>query len=261
MYWITIILFILAVGQGFSISILAWLQRKESNTAKLLFSWLISAFSFTLLHELLVWVKLFDRYPVLYFFPIYFTLSFGPLLFFYVKSTLFPTFKLGRSDIKHFLLPIGQVSYFMFMFFMPASTKTYNWTHDYSVFYGTFAYPLYIFTFTAYTYFAYRYIRYRQKSFAHIVHLAEDKRQVGRLMFMVLGLYLLLWCNSFFVITNFLFDYFLNINLYSYRAFQFFIDASFGSMVCWVGAYGYYKLVKTRFSSFWNWIRQREDIL
>jgi hypothetical protein len=259
MYWITIILFILAVGQGLTISVLAWLQPKESNTAKLLFSWLITAFSLTLFHELLLWIKLFDRYPIFYFFPIYFTLSFGPLLFFYVKSTLYPQFKLTKSDIKHFLLPIGQISFFVFMFFRPASTKAYNWTHDYSVFYGTFAYPVYIFTFTAYTYFAYTYIRHRKKALLHIAHTDADKNQVDRLLLMVMGLYLLLWCNSFFVITNFLFSYFFRIDLYQYRIFQFFIDASFGSMVCWLGAYGYYKLVKTRFGSFWDWVMQRKE--
>ncbi len=259
MYWITIILFVLAVGQGFTISILAWLQRKESNTAKLLFSWLITAFSFTLLHEFLEWLRLYEHFPILYFFPIYFTMSFGPLLFFFVKSTLYTKFQLHRSDIKHFLLPLGQISFFVFMFFKSPATKAYNWANDYSVFYGTFAYPIYILTFTTYTYFALGFIRHKRKALEHLSHSTDDEKQVNRLLLMVLGLYLLLLLNSFFVVTNFVCHYFFRLNLNDFKIYQFFIDSSFGAMVCWVGAYGYYRLVKTRWGTFWNWILQREN--
>lgn len=231
--------------QGLGISIVTWLQRKESSLAKLLFSCFISAMSLTLLYVLGERSNFLSQHPRLLFFPIYFTFTFGPLLFFYVKASLFHDFTLKLSDLKHFLLPIAQISFFCFMSLQSSSIKVDRWNNDYSILYGTFGYPVYLLLFTLYSYFAYRFIKFRKIALAHIAHTRYDEKHVLRLKKMVKGLYILLMINSSFIISNFLSHYFLHYTLMDNNLYRFFCDISSAAMVGWIGAYGYYRVMRS----------------
>ena len=245
LYIFTIVLTACAVLQGLGISVVSWIPRKESSLAKLLFSILISVMSLTLLYTLAEKAGLFKKHPSLLFFPFYFTYFFGPLLFFYVKASLFPDFKLGWRDLKHFLLPIAQASFFFFMVFQSPEVKSQRWVYDYSLLYGTFGYPIYLLLFTAYSYFAYRFIKFKLKALEHINHTDYEKKHVIRLKKMVKGLYFLLMINSSFIISNFLSSYFLRYALTNNSLYRFFSDFSFAAMIVWVGAYGYYRVMRS----------------
>jgi hypothetical protein len=245
LYIITIALTAGAVLQGFAVSVVSWIQRKESAVAKILFSLLISVMSLTLLYSLVEKLGLFHKHPFLLFFPIYFSYAFGPLLFFYVKASLYQDFKLGWSDLKHFLLPIAQANFFFFMIFQSAEFKYERWVNDYSLLYGTFGYPVYLLLFTVYSYFAYRFIKFRIKALAHIEHSDYEEKHALRLKKMVKGLYLLLIINSSFIISNFLSGYLLHITLTNNSLYLFFSESSFAAMIIWVGAYGYYRVMRS----------------
>lgn len=245
LYTLTIALNIAAVLQGLGISVGTWIQRKESSLAKLIFSFLITTMSLTLLYTFLEKVNFFQKHPKFLFFPIYFTYSFGPLLFFYVKASLYKSFKLSWKDLKHFLLPIAQTSFFFFMIFQSADIKNERWLNDYSLLYGTFGYPIYLLSFTIYSYFAYRFIKFRMKALQHINHTRYDEKYVLRLKKMVKGLYILLLISSSFIIFNFLSNYFFHLSLYENIICRFFSDIAFAAMIYWVGAYGYYKVMRT----------------
>ncbi len=245
LYIVTVALTAGAALQGLAISVVSWIQRKESAVAKLLFSLLISAMSLTLLYSLVEKLGLFHKHPSLLFVPIYFSYSFGPLLFFYVKSSLYQEFKLNWRDLKHFLLPIAQANFFFFMMFQNAEFKHERWVNDYSLLYGTFGYPVYLLLFTIYSYFSYRFIKFRIKALAHIEHNDYEEKHALRLKKMVKGLYLLLMINSSFIISNFLSNYLLHITLTNNSLYLFFSECSFAAMIIWVGAYGYYRVVRS----------------
>jgi pilus assembly protein TadC len=243
---ITNTLLLIAVLQGLAISTSAWLERTESRTAKLLFSALITSFSLTLLNSLLDRLDFFTNYPKLYFVPIYFTHAFGPLLFFYTKSSLYPQFRLHLRDLKHFLLPIAQSSFFFFTFFNSPSQKEWLWRNDYSLLYGTFAYPLYVFSFTVYSYFAYRFVRHRIRSIPHIELTALQQRSIFRLKEMLKILYFLLLINTYIIVLHFCLYQFFSINLYNSHLYVVVKDLSFAVMIFWIGLYGYRKLIRDR---------------
>jgi hypothetical protein len=234
-----------AVLQGLGVSVVSWIQRKESAVAKLLFSTLITAMSLTLLYTLLGKIGVFQRQPSLLFFPIYFTYSFGPLLFFYVKASLYPDFELNWRDLKHFLLPIAQANFFFFMVFQSPEVKAERWVNDFSLLYGTFGYPIYLLSFTVYSYFAYRFIKFKIKALNHIAHSDYEEKHALRLKKMVKGLYFLLLVNSSFIISNFLSSYFLRFALTDNSLYSFFSETSFAMMIIWVGAYGYYRVMRS----------------
>lgn len=233
-----------AILQGLGISVVSWLNPTETAIAKFLFSCLISVMSLTLLYFWVEKIEGFERYPKLLFFPIYYTYAFAPLLFFYVKASLYKDFKLDWRDLKHFLLPIAQANFFFFMSFRSTDAKINAWTNDFSLLYGTFGYPVYLLLFTLYSYFAYRFIKHRIASLKHIAHTRYDERHALRLKKMVKGLYILLLINSSFIISNFFIELFFHIALNKNLLYRFFTDLSFAAMIYWVGAYGYYRLVK-----------------
>ncbi|MFZ4543818.1 MAG: hypothetical protein ACOYOA_07195 [Saprospiraceae bacterium] len=236
-----------AVVQGLIVSVVSWLSRKETSLAKLIFSLLISAMSLTLLYATAIKLNFFLKFPHLHFFPIYYTYAFGPLLFYYVKATLYKNFSLKWSDLKHFLLALAQVSFFAFMLFKNPKIKIEMWENDFSLLYGTFGYPIYLLLFTVYSYFAYRFIKFKQKALAHVHHTRYEEKHVERVRKMVKGLYFLLMVNSSFVVSNFLSQYFLHYSLNYNTLYLFFSDCSFAAMILWVGAYGYYRVMRTIF--------------
>jgi hypothetical protein len=242
------VLMVGAVLQGLAVSIISWVSKKESSLAKFIFSVLITAMSLTLLYETGIRLNVFRRFPSLYFFPIYFTHAFGPLLFYYVKATLYPKFSLKWSDLKHFLLPFAQFSFFVFILFKDPQLKHERWDNDFSLLYGTFGYPVYLLLFTSYSYFSYRFIKFKIKSLEHIAHSKYEEKHVQRVRKMVKGLYFLLLVNSSFVIGNFLSTYFFHYALNFNPLYRFFSDCSFSAMILWVGAYGYYRVMRTVFT-------------
>ena len=101
--FISKVLMLLVILQGLFVSVFSWLQKTETTTARLLYSSLITAVSLTLLNDLLHKFNVFTSYPKWLFLPTFYTMSFGPLLFFYVKAALYKSFRLQWKDIKHFM--------------------------------------------------------------------------------------------------------------------------------------------------------------
>jgi hypothetical protein len=236
---------LLTVLQGFFVSVFSWLQKTETTTAKILFSSLITAFSLTLLNDLLLKFGVFHHHPKWLFLPIFFTYSFGPLLFFYVKASLYNAFRLHWKDIKHFMLPLAQIFFFCAMFFDAPEVKLHHWQNDFSIFYGTFAYPIYLLSFTIYAYFAYRFIKHKIVAMHQLkVTTEKEWRKVHRLRQVLKGWYILLLINSSFIIFNFITEYLFHYSLNTNKLYLFFNEMSMVAMSVWLAAYGYYKVAK-----------------
>ena len=200
---------------------------------------LLLAIGFTLLHNIFVIGGIYESHPRLHFLPIYFTLALPVLLFYYVKLCLYPAYRLKKSDVKHFILPVLQFLFFVLIFFSPLEFKTKLDRHFYNPFFGAFEQFLYLVNFTAYMYFAYRYILQRQKS----VIKERATRQILYLKKLVQILFVLFVINAIFIVGDFAGYELLNVNLQTVKPYAALGALSFAALAYWLGTYGFQVLL------------------
>lgn len=214
------------------------LRRNRWKKGDLSFSLLLFAFAFTLLYHVFILTNFYYENPKWLFFPIYFTLSFGPLLFFAVKLWLYSNYVFKWSDLKHAILPFFQFLYFVWLFFNSPEVKQ-DWDRNfYSPFYGAMEMALYIGTFYAYLYSAYRYIRYKDASLRHSKN-DSAKRQVLLMKRLIQVLFVLFWVNSAYIVGDFVIYEILKYDLHSVKGFTRFGDLSFASIALWTAWWGW----------------------
>jgi hypothetical protein len=213
-------------------------RKKTDKKGDVFFATLLFAFAFLLLQHVFILLGIYQQRPQLLFLPVYFTLSFGPLLFFSVKLWLFPTYRFVWSDLKHAILPLGQLLYFLIIFFTAVPFKKDLGRNFYSPFYGGVEMLIYILTFYLYLYSAYRYIRYKRGALRH----SKDQLAKQNVLFLkrlVKVLFVLFWINSGYIVTDFVVYEILNVNLHSLKGFTRFGDLSLAAMVFWVSWNGW----------------------
>lgn len=221
------------------------LRRNRRKKGDLSFSLLLFAFAFTLFHNLFILTDFYEEHPKWLFLPIYFTLSFGPLLFFAIKLWLYSTYHLKWSDLKHTILPVCQVIYFTWLFFHAPEIKQSWGRNFYSPFYGAIEMLLYIGTFYAYLYSAYRYIRYKNASLRNSKN-DSAKRQVLVMKRLLQVLFILFWVNSAYIVGDFVVYEILKYDLHSIRGFTRFGDLSFAMLALWTAWWGWRSLIGRR---------------
>ena len=116
-YYLLLLILIVAQIQALSIGTLFFFKSTGDRRSNAFFGLLLILFSLTLLHYILIYTGLYHSHQEIHFLPIYFTLSLPVLFFFHIKLQMFPQYKLRWTDIKHFLLPVGQVAFFIVAFF------------------------------------------------------------------------------------------------------------------------------------------------
>jgi len=237
------LLFILILGvlQGLGIGGLYFFKRSGERRANVFWAWFLICFSLTLLHNILVITDFFDHYPAFKFAPIYFTLAFPTLLFFYVKLNLYPSYRMRWTDIKHFLLPFSQVSYFVILcFFTSTAYKAATDRGFYNPFFGAFEQVLYIVLFFAYLYFSKKYIDRRKAAgkftpgMVKMIQYLEKLIQVFFILFVV---------HALFILVDFFSYEFLNVNLRALKIYAGLGILSFAALVFWAGLYGFQTLI------------------
>ncbi len=239
LYYLLIAALAAGIIQGLIVGILFFLRRFGVRRANLFFGLLLTAFALTLLHNTLTVTHFFSEYPRWKFLPIYFTLSFPTLLFYHVKLELYPAYRLRASDIKHFILPVGQFLFFFFMFFTAVAFKRGFDRHFFNPFYGALEHLLYLTSFFAYLYFAYRYVKQKRK---HVRDRVEV-RKVLYLRALLRFLFVLFIIHSIFVVGDFFTFEFFSINLRSVKPYAALGVLSFAALVYWLGIYGIQILV------------------
>ena len=237
-FYILLLLLSAGVLQALAIGGLFFFKRSGDRRANWFFGLLLLVFGLTLLHNIFNFVSLYDYYPNLRFLPIYYTLSFPVLLFFHAKLSLYPSYKVRWTDLKHFLLPAGQVLFFIFMFLQPLSVKASAGRVYYNPFYGAFEQGLYLISFFAYLYFAHRYIRQRRLE-AVAKRQGQELRKVLYLRTLIRVLLMLFIVHTVFVLTDFFYYEYLEINLRSVKPYVALGMMSFAALGYWMGTYGF----------------------
>lgn len=229
---------LLVLGAGVLLSVLVgilfFLKRTGEKRANRFFALLLLTIGLTLLHNTLYFTRFYEHYPRWYFLPIYFTLAFPTLLFYYVKFNLYPIYQLRPTDIKHFILPLGQWLFFAILFCMPVEYKSTIDRNFYNPFYGAFEQCLYLSTFFAYLYFAYRYVRHKRRR-------VRDVRERKKVIYLakLLQVLLVFFCvHTVFVVGDFLSYEILGINLRAFKPHLALGMLSFAALVFWLNIYG-----------------------
>jgi hypothetical protein len=220
-------------------------RKGENKRADAFFAALLLSFALTSLHQVFILQGIYGEHPGLLFLPVYFTLSFGVLLFFSVKLRLFPSYQFVGSDAKHLILPLGQFVYFLGLFlFASVAYREDLGRKFYSPFYGGFEMALYIGTFYAYQFAAYRYIRFK-------ISALRKKKEGGRPLFeafalrrMLRVMLILFWINSAYIFTDFVMYELLRLNMHNFRGFTRLGDLSYAAMAGWAGLTGLQLLSK-----------------
>lgn len=239
LFYVLLVVLTIAVLQSVSIGGLFFLKNSGEKRANTFFGLLLIGIGLTLLHHILNILGIYESYPNLNFLPIYFTLALPTCLFFYVKLNLYPQYELRWTDLKHFILPLGQWIFFLSIFIKAAEYKSGMGRYFYSPFYGAFEQFLYLTTFFAYMYFAYRYLRQKRKQ----VRSLEEARKLVYLRYLLKVFFVLFCVHTLFVVGDFFTYEFLNINLRSFKVYAGLGILSFAALVYWLGIYGFQVLI------------------
>lgn len=232
-------LLMLALGagvlQGLGIGFLFFFKRSGERRANFFYGALLITFAFTLLHNIFLITGLLDRYPILTYLPIYYTLAFPTLLFYYVKLTLYPQYRFIQTDVKHFILPAGQFLFFVTILVIPGLYEGGLVRNFYNPFFGAFEQLLYLVTFFAYMYFARRYIVQKHKSLQNRAEI----RKILYLRILVRILFVLFCIHTVFVVADFICYEFFDINLRTVKPYAALGALSFAALLYWLGIYGF----------------------
>jgi hypothetical protein len=246
-FFFTVLVLVVTIAGGFFVGFLWLFRRARPNPyANKLYALLLWAFSFTMLDRFLVYSEIALRHPRLSFLPIYFSFSLGPLLFYYVKSRLYPKFRLHREDIKHFVFPVVQAVILLYIGFQSDEAKHNFRRNFFSPFYGNFEKGVYILFFFFYLYSAYRFIGHERMLLKQIPlksRTTKLRRQIlitGWLKRMVKGLFILFAVNASFILVEYFSFKIFKINLNGRAMFTSLTELSFGSMIGWLIINGYF---------------------
>ena len=207
----------------------------NSQQSKWCFSGLMLVFAAALLKVSLVREGWMLQHPVAYFFPIWYTLSFGVLLFYAVKTRLYPAYRLRGSDIKHFILPALQAFFFIGIYFLVARSVKLNLLQDFiPTYYKPVEGAFFIVLFFSYLALAFRYIKYKQavlrkRGFEQGAQRLERLRRMVKVLFFLGGI------NTSYILSDFFAWQFLGLNLYTVKGFASLNDLSFAAMGLWLG--------------------------
>lgn len=238
-FYLLITLMALGVLQSVITGCLFFFKSSGIKRSNYFFGLLLICFGLTLLHTILILLDYYEIHPRLKFLPIYFSLSFPVLLFYYVKLDLYPAYRLMPSDAKHFVLPVCQFLFLLINCLLPLDQKMQTDRFFYSPFYGAIEQFLYLSLFFAYLYFARRYIVQRRKD-------NRDPSQVRRLYYLrklVKIFFILFVIHSIMVVSDFIAYEFLQVNMRSFKPYAALGVLSFTALVLWVGTYGFQVLL------------------
>ncbi|MEM9917980.1 MAG: AraC family transcriptional regulator [Bacteroidota bacterium] len=225
-----------AVLLGMIIGILLLVGNKKQRRAEVFLGLLILAYALMLLNMLLAESGIMSKYKFLYFLPIYYTLSFGPLVYFFVKSKVQPGFRYRRIDLLHWVLPIFQACFFFAIGFRDVEFKSWMWRNFIAPFYQDFEFILFTLSFTAYLYVSFRMLKQGQAN-------NHWKERQSKWMFRLL-LYLAIFFGIsavYDIANNILWDYY-QINLYNIDWLSFPKNLAAALMGYWLCLNGFIQL-------------------
>ncbi|MEP0984085.1 helix-turn-helix domain-containing protein [Ekhidna sp.] len=124
-----IIIFLAGAGLliCFTVGVSLLFRKRGINLTNKLLGLLLVLYTSTTLNGLMAVTGVLNQNQQLYFLPIIFSLSIGPLYYFFVRSKIEPSFKFSGTDYFHFIIPIIQVGFYLAIGFRSVEEKSLIW--------------------------------------------------------------------------------------------------------------------------------------
>ena len=237
-FYLPVFLMAASVLAAIGIGTLFFLKRSGEVRANRLYGGLLIASGLTQLHFLALFSGLTDYYPPLEYLPIYFTLWLPVLLFFHVKISLYPNYRLRIGDLKHFIFPFAQLLFFLGIWLIPAFRRPEG-RYFYSPFYGGLEQALYLIIWPAYIIFSYQYLRRRRAQLG--------RRTLPRLLWylrkLLKGCMLFTIAYAILALSDFIGFHYLSIDMRDRAWYAAIQSLSFTVLVVWLSIYGFQVLL------------------
>jgi AraC-like DNA-binding protein len=206
------------------------LFRKQRTRSDIFLGLLLSLGSLTLLNSLFANVGIYSTFKDLYFIPLTYTLSFGPLTYFYVQTKINPGLQFRKLHLLHAILPVAQALFFFSIGFRDYEFKTWMWQHVISVWYGHTESVLFLATFTVYICTAVKRLKTEQKA-PQPEWKSKQYRWLLRFLYVFLILIAFQYC---FDILDFVIWNQYEVNIYNIPWASFPLDMSKAGVWYWV---------------------------
>ncbi len=121
-----VVLYLTAITLGL-FSAITLLFSQKNKLANILLALLILSISGWILDAFFRVSGLYRQNPHLYFLPIYYSLGFGPLIYFYVQSLTLKNFRFQPKDFLHFLPVLIQAIFYLIISTKDYQTKYHVW--------------------------------------------------------------------------------------------------------------------------------------
>jgi AraC-like DNA-binding protein len=228
------VVLLLTAALGFFVSVAYAFRRLGNQKSNLFFALLLFLFSLAVLNNLFIHLEYYQPHQHYFHLPLWYTLAFGPSLFYFVKFALYPSYKLRWTDGKHFLLPLGQLLFYWILWFSSPSFQQEFW--------GEFIFPvfktveglLYVISFFSYLAVAYRYIKFKRAILRKTEGFQWERRKVAWLKRSLKVLIVLTIINTFYIIADFIAYNYFALNLYNSGSYSYLGDLSFAAMLIWM---------------------------
>ena len=178
--------------------------------------------------------------------PLWNTLWFGPLFFYYIKLNIYPHYLLRKSDIKHFILPLLQLIIHIALA-ITSLVSNQNFEQQFNDL-ASVEGVLYLFTFFPYIILSFRYIKFAQAS--EKLNFWR-KQKLFWLKKITQVLYLLAFVNALYLVLNFLSKFVFMEELLSLTSYYLFSELSFGLIATWI-CYQAIKLLRGKAYKYWE---------
>ncbi|MBB4079456.1 hypothetical protein GGR28_002081 [Lewinella aquimaris] len=237
-FYLPVALMAVSLLAAIGIGALFFLKRSGEMRANRLYGGLLIAGGLTQLHFLLLFSGLTDRHPALEFLPIYFTLWLPVLLFFHVKLSLYPHYRLRWTDLKHFIFPLAQLLFFVSLWVVPSFRRPEG-RYFYSPFYGGLEQALYLIIWPAYIIFAYQYLRRKRAQLR--------RRSLPRLLWylrkLLKGSMLFVIAYAILAVSDFISYNYLFVDLRNREWYAGVQSLSYTVLLLWLTTYGFQVLL------------------
>lgn len=242
---ICFLIYIGCIGLNLLVALGLMFRKKANKRADYFMAGLLVCFAFTCLHHVFILQNIYQEKPQWLFLPIYLTLALGMTMFYAVKLRLFPAYRFVGSDLKHFILPVGQWLYFAILFlgYGTAYREGLGRTF-YSPFYGGLEMALYISTFYFYLFGSYRYTQLKISALRKQKEGGEPLFEAFVLRRFLRVMIFLFWVNSAYILIDFGMYELLQLDMHDFRGFTRFGDLSFAAMAGWAGLSGLQLLLR-----------------
>ncbi len=102
-------------------------RKAGMRQSNLLLGVLLILYALTLSNGLFAMAGIYAQYQFLYFLPINFSLSLGPLFYFFVRSRVQPSFTLQGRHLPHLIIPATQFLFYLSIGFRSTEYKSWVW--------------------------------------------------------------------------------------------------------------------------------------